>query len=104
MSNNMSGKRPSLAESMRAAATEPPAPPAVSIPSPQRPAAAVTGERPKGFYAATRAGKKKVTASLCDDAHRQLKGLAVDQGGKIEGLLCEAINDLFRKYGKPPIA
>jgi hypothetical protein len=99
----MSGKRPSLAESMRAVAAEPPPPP------PSRPTSApsspeAANERHQGFYAATRAGKKKVTATLSPEAHRQFKGLAVDQGGKIEGLLTEAINDLFRKYGKPPIA
>ena len=59
--------------------------------------------RPKGFYAATRAGKKKATAPLSSQAHRQLKLLAVDHGG-VETLLTEAINDLFRKHGKPPIA
>lgn len=99
----MSGKRPSLAESMRAVAAEPSS-------APQPVAAPAAGqvehaaERPKGFYAATRAGKKKATATLSNEAHRQLKALAVDQGGKIEGLLTEAINDLFRKYGKQPIA
>jgi hypothetical protein len=98
----MSGKRPSLAESMRAVAAEPPAPQPVAAPPAGQ--AERAAERPKGFYAATRAGKKKATATLSNEAHRQLKALAVDQGGKIEGLLTEAINDLFRKYGKPPIA
>jgi hypothetical protein len=85
---------------MRAVAAEPPSPSRpTSTPSPE-----AANERPQGFYAATRAGKKKVTATLSPEAHRQFKGLAVDQGGKIEGLLTEAINDLFRKYGKPPIA
>lgn len=96
----MSGKRPSLADSMRAVATTEPQPVAVPAAGPtERPA-----DRPKGFYAATRAGKKKATATLSNEAHRQLKALAVEQGGKIEGLLTEAINDLFRKHGKPPIA
>ena len=107
----MSGKRPSLAESMRAVAVAPePQPPSASS-SPVRlpesksaPVSSGEGEaRPKGFYAATRVGKKKATATLSSEAHRQLKLLAVDHGG-VEALLTEAINDLFRKHGKPPIA
>jgi hypothetical protein len=99
----MSGKRPSLAESMRAVAAEPPPAPQ-PVATPQAGKTERAAEPPRGFYAATRAGKKKATATLSNEAHRQLKGLAVDQGGKLEGLLTEAINDLFRKYGKPPIA
>jgi hypothetical protein len=106
----MSGKRPSLAESMRAVAEAPA--PIPSAPPPPPPAASASSseqqtrdvaERPKGFYAATRAGKKKATATLNTEAHRQLKLLAVDHGG-VEALLIEAINDLFRKHGKEPIA
>jgi hypothetical protein len=112
----MSGKRPSLAESMRqAAAGDVPAPlpvPSASPPPiPKRletsPATASTAEtvaRPAGFYAATRIGKKKVTATLDPAAHKQLKGLAVERDGTTEALLTEAINDLFAKYGKARIA
>ena len=111
----MSGRRPSsaaiLAERLQQVAAADPPP----VPTPSRPAkppAAERGgapargpvERPEGFYAATRAGKKKVTAPLSGEAHRQLKTLAVEQGGTVEGLLVEAINDLFQKHGKPPIA
>jgi len=100
----MNAKRPSLAESMRAVAVEPPVvapkPPSESQPRVQ---ATTPPERHGGFYAATRAGKKKATATMTAAAHRQLKMLAVEQGG-IEKLLTEAINDLFRKYGKEPIA
>src|SRR3954453_21557004 len=106
----MSGKRPSLAESMRAVAEAPaPAPPALSPPPPAAPApfrekqAKDVAERPKGFHAATRVGKKKATATLSAEAHRQLKLLALDHGG-VEAVLTEAINDLFRKHGMEPIA
>jgi hypothetical protein len=109
----MSGKRPSLAESMRAVAEAPaPVPSALSQPLPPLAAAPApsTGkqakevaERPKGFYAATRAGKKKATATLSTEAHRQLKLLALDHGG-VEAVLTEAINDFFRKHGMKPIA
>src|SRR3954465_12007715 len=103
----MSGKRPSLAESMRAVAEAPApvpsAPPAI-VPAPSgEKRAKDAAERPKGFYAATRAGKKKATATLSTEAHRQLKLLALDHGG-VEAVLTEAINDLFRKHGMKPIA
>jgi hypothetical protein len=90
----MSGKRPSLAESMRAVAVAPVAPPE----------AAPVESRPRPFFAATRAGKRKVTATLSVAAHRQLKIMAVEQGGTVEQLLTDAINDLFEKHKKPPIA
>jgi hypothetical protein len=60
--------------------------------------------RPAGFYAATRAGKKKVTAALDPPAHKQLKSLAVERETTTEALLVEAIRDLFSKYGKPAIS
>lgn len=110
----MSGKRPSLAESMRAVAKAPepvqrPQPIAVVAEAPPKPypTAVKPPEQPpaepKRFYAATRAEKKKATVPLNSEAHRQLKLLAVDHGG-VEALLIEAVNDLFRKHGKEPIA
>jgi len=102
----MSSKRPSLAESMRQAAAPDPLPvvaqPPASAPRPV--AKPEPTNRPAGFYAATRAGKKKVTAALNPAAHKQLKGLAVERDATTEALLSEAINDLFTKYGKPSIA
>ena len=98
-------KRPSLAERMREVAT-PDAPPG------DEPRAATSSEpqtsdkRPapaSGFYAATRAGKKKVTASLDPAAHKQLRQLGLDRDMTTEALLIEAINDLFKKYAKRPI-
>ncbi len=102
----MSGKRPSLADSMRqAAAVEPPATAPLSIPSGSVPARqSAPAARPAGFYAATRAGKKKVTTTLDPAAHKQLKNLATDNDMTTEALINEAINDLFRKHGKQPIA
>ena len=94
----MSGKRPSLAESMkRAVRQEPPAAlPAPALESARGQAAA----RPAaGFYAATRVGKKKVTATLDPVMHKQLKSLAVERDTTTEALLVEAITDLFAKHG-----
>jgi hypothetical protein len=95
-------KRPSLAESLRSAATvpQPAAAPAVTQPAPtaRRPA-----EREQGFYAATRVGKKKVTAPLDPPDHKRLRQLALERDATTEVLLAEAISDLFIKYGKAAI-
>lgn len=93
----MTGKRPSLAESMRQMAQPDPLPkipvgPGTELVRPER--------SPRGFFAATRIGKKKVTAALDPAAHKKLKALAVDREQTTESLLQEAIADLFRKYGK----
>src|SRR5215813_4915552 len=103
-------KRPSLAERMREVAT-PDAPPD-DVPKLLTASGRVTEQqslredlgRTSGFYAATRAGKKKVTAPLDPPAHKQLKQLCLDLDINMETLLVEAVNDRFKKYGKPPIA
>ncbi len=91
----MSGKRPSLAESMRQAVRPEPEAPTIAPPL-----ASPTPKPATGFYAATRAGKKKVTAALDPATHKQLKGLAVEHDTTTEALLIEAIADLFVKHGK----
>lgn len=105
----MSGKRPSLAESMRkvVVAHETPAATPAPVPGVTPPKVAPSAEpagRPTGFYAATCAGKKKVTATLDPAAHKQLKSLALERDTTTEALLTEAINDLFAKHGKPTLA
>ena len=35
---------------------------------------------------------------------RQLKQLALDENSSVQALLAEALNDLFIKYGKKPLA
>jgi hypothetical protein len=56
-----------------------------------------------GFYAATRAGKKKVTATLAPADHKRLRQLALERDATTEALLTEAISDLFAKYGQASI-
>lgn len=98
----MSSKRPSLAETMRHA---------VSAPEPAlaAPAAAGQSRSPEpssseaGYYAATRQGKKKVTAALEPADHKRLRQLGLERDATNEALLIEAISDLFAKYGKPAI-
>jgi len=111
------GKRPSLAESMRQAVQLQEPPPPVPTPAPlpapdpvvcklaQRTAEPATRPvatqgRGSSFYAATRVGKKKVTANLDPATHKQLKSLALDLDTTTEALLDEAIRDLFAKHGK----
>ena len=86
-------KRPSLAETMRLAAIapEPASPAQVKLPAPPG--------REAGFYAATRVGKKKVTAALPPADHKRLRQLALERDATTEALLTEAISDLFAKYG-----
>jgi len=48
--------------------------------------------------------KRGQTLRLAPEAWRQLKLLAVEREVPSHALLIEAVNDLFRKHGKPPIA
>ena len=52
----------------------------------------------------SRVGKKPVTVYYDKNAHLQLKILAAERETTIQGLHEEALNDLFVKNGKPPIA
>jgi hypothetical protein len=98
-------KRPSLAETMQKMA-RPEAPRTLPAADETVPAhrPANDGERQRGFYAATRAGKKKITAAVAADVHLRFRQLGLEVGKGNESLLIEAINDLFIKHGKPPIA
>jgi hypothetical protein len=103
----MTAKRPSLADTMRQAVQGAALPEEAAIrsaPPAAKPAAASqtkqeTAARPAGFYAATRAGKKKVTAALDPTTHKRLKSLAVEKEMTTEALLAEAISDLLNKHG-----
>lgn len=48
--------------------------------------------------------RKGQTLRLTRDAWKQLKLLAIERDRTAHDLLIEAVNDLFRKHGKPPIA
>jgi len=74
------------------------------VPERSAASAAEAAKPPVTFHAATRVGKKKVTATLAPAAHKQLKHLATDKGVTTEALLGEAIGDLFEKHGLPRVA
>jgi hypothetical protein len=52
----------------------------------------------------SRVGKKTVAAHFDPAVSRQLKQIGIERDRSTQDLLREAINDLFTKYGKPPIA
>lgn len=52
----------------------------------------------------TREGKKGISLWYDPIVLKQLKQLALDTDKTQTALITEAINDLFSKYGKPPIA
>ena len=64
--------------------------------------APVLVDRPK--TTGPRAGKKAAPFWMPAAAKKQLDFLTVEQETTQQALLTEALNDLFRKYGKPPIA
>lgn len=70
------------------------APPPAPVPSPL----SVNDDKPKA------AERRAQTLRLTPAAWRQLKHLALDHDKPAHDLLLEAVNDLFRKHGKPPIA
>jgi len=53
---------------------------------------------------ATEPATRGQTLRLNTQAWRQLKELALERGVPSHPLLIEALNDLFIKHGKPPIA
>ncbi|MBD2358579.1 hypothetical protein H6G41_28890 [Tolypothrix sp. FACHB-123] len=52
----------------------------------------------------SRAGKKAIAGHFDPAVSKQLRQLALEEDSTVQALLEEALNDLFSKYGKPPIA
>ena len=52
----------------------------------------------------SRTGTKAITGHFDPAVSKQLKQIALDEDSTIQALLAEALNDLFKKYGKSPIA
>lgn len=53
---------------------------------------------PKPYFAASRAGKRRVTLIVDPSEHRRLKHLSADTDRSIEDLLREGLEDLLRKH------
>lgn len=58
----------------------------------------------KALKPPSRQGKKAITGYFDPAVSRQLKQLALDRNTTVQALLSEALNDLFTKYGKNPLA
>lgn len=70
-----------------------------SVPAAQdRAEQATEGKRPD------RVGKKQTIFHMPEAAKKQLAILAIEAEQTQQALLSEALNDLFKKYGKQPIA
>lgn len=74
-------------------------PPSAEGSPPPSPAA-----EPRGVRQPSRVGKASVTGYFPPEVRRQLRRLAADSDATIQGLLAEALNDLFAKHGLPEIA
>jgi len=59
---------------------------------------------PSTNMAPSREGKKAITGFFDPAVSRQLKQIALEEDSNIQALLREALNDLFIKRGKSPIA
>ena len=57
-----------------------------------------------GTIPPSRQGKKMISGHFDKDVHRQLKILAIERDTSIQNLLSEALNALFERNNKPPIA
>lgn len=82
---------------MKAVARAPAASVQETGPAPAAPIAKATPEEGRGYFAATRQGKKRVTFQTSESDHRRLKRLSADTGRSIEALMAEALADLFAK-------
>jgi hypothetical protein len=87
-------KRPSLAESMKAVSGQAPH---VAAPV-AHPAPTVERTEGKRYYAATRAGMKRLTVVVEPEEHRRVKRLSADTDRSIEYLMREALADLLNKH------
>lgn len=93
----MSGPKTDLKDALQQSGGKlPPSEPEVKESGPETPA--VRQQSP------SRIGKKPVTVYYEKKAHLQLKVLAAERETTIQELHEEALNGLFEKHGKPPIA
>ena len=61
-------------------------------------------ETSKSQRCPARQGKKMIAGYFDPMVHRQLKMLCLEEETTIQYLLTDALNGLFEKHGKPPIA
>lgn len=93
-------KRPSLTAALQEASGKPQHEPQHE--SGQLPEA--TELAPASSVPPSRQGKKAITGHFDPAVSKQLKQIALDRGTTVQALLAEAMNDLFVKYKRNPIA
>lgn len=103
----MATKRPNLAAALQDVSGKAPAKITEQPPAPQP--AAIEAATPRAatstrYTAPSRQGTKAITGHFDPAVSKQLKQLSLDQDSSVQALLAEALNDLFTKYSKPPIA
>lgn len=76
----------------------------VAIRSGEGEVAVGTTPEPTATIPPSRQGKKMISGHFDKDVHRQLKMLAIERDTSIQNLLSEALNALFERNNKPPIA
>ena len=96
-------KRPSLADSLHKAANDKGGESLSQEISAQSQSSQEVSPR-KQSVPPSRQGKKAVTGHFDPAVSRQLKQLALDRDTTVQSLLTEALNILFEKYGRNPIA
>ncbi|MFC3230386.1 ribbon-helix-helix domain-containing protein [Marinibaculum pumilum] len=98
-----SSRRPVIADEPQSAHDVPPAAPdATAEPVPARQA-----RRPQaasGSRAPSRVGRRMIAGHFEPEVSQQLRILCAQHDLSVQDMLREALNDLFRKYGQPPIA
>lgn len=93
-------KKPNLAAVVEAAGSTRRAAP---TPAPAE-AAEAEGPAAAPARAKTRRGTRQIAAHFPEEVAWQLRELAVERRTSIQSLLGEALNEVFRKYGKPELA
>lgn len=64
------------------------------------PANTISGEN----IAPSRRGKKNISGYFPPEVHRQLRVIAAEEDKNLQQILGDALNALFERRGKPPIA
>jgi len=91
-------KRPDLRQALKPRSEQP-----VLQPAAQQDNATAAAAPKSPHFRPSREGKSNVTGYFPPAVKKQLRILAADRDTTIQGLLAEALNDLFAKFGKPEI-
>ena len=95
-------RRVIAAEPQNAHDGPPAAPDAPAEAAPVRPAR--RSQAAAGSRAPSRVGRRMIAGHFEPEVSQQLRILCAQHDLSVQDMLREALNDLFRKYGQPPIA